>query len=340
MSFKPPFCPRYACPSLTSDAPWSYRRNGRYKRACDGRIVQRYRCDECNGGFSSQTFRTDYRHKKPWLNVAIYKLLISKVTLRQAARILDVNKKAVPLRVPLLGSIAKAVHEHLAPGRTEAAFTDAEFQLDELETFAHSRRNNPLTVPVLIHCDSFFVVHTEVAPMPRRGGLGRDEKEPEVLDEAQERERREGSKKAVGACCERLGALVPPAAKARVATDQKSTYPGLLAKALGERLVHSTTHSKEPRGTENPLFKINLTLAMMRDGLSRLVRRTWAASKLEPRLRNHLWIWTAWRNYMRGKTNACRHETPAMAIGVCEGKVAMKDFFLWRAPFVAALFRG
>jgi hypothetical protein len=39
---------------------------------------------------------------------------------------------------------------------------------------------------------------------------------------------------------------------------------------------------------------------MMRDGISRLVRRSWGASKLRARLELHAWIWVVWRNYVRG----------------------------------------
>ena len=334
MPFEPPRCPASACPSHRHPRAWRYRRNGTYPRACDGRRVQRFVCRACGLHFSTQTFR----HKKPLLNLALFDLLVSKVTLRQAARVLRVNYKAVALRLPLLGEVAHALHDHLAPRRSPHGFVAGRFLLDELETYADSRRNNPLTVPVLIHAESFFVVHTEVGPLPRRGGRGRDEREPPEMDENERMERNRGSRAAVGACCERLARLAPEKGDVVVATDEKLGYPGLLRRALGERLVHEQTNSKEQRSWRNPLFRINLTLAMLRDGVSRLVRRTWAASKLEERLRDHLWIWIAWRNYVRGMTNACWGRTPAMRVGVCRRKLRAADIFRWRGAFVPALF--
>ena len=66
------------------------------------------------------------------------------------------------------------------------------------------------------------------------------------------------------------------------------------------------------RDRANPLFAINHTLAMLRDGVSRLVRRSWAASKRSRKLQLHLWIWACWRNYVRGITNRAPRVTPAM----------------------------
>jgi hypothetical protein len=89
------------------------------------------------------------------------------------------------------------------------------------------------------------------------------------------------------------------------------------------------------RNYSNPLFPINHTLAMMRDGVSRLVRRSWAAAKLRERLELHLWIWVAYRNYVRAITNEARHVTSAMALGIDSGKWKRREMLAWRV-FVAA----
>jgi hypothetical protein len=43
--------------------------------------------------------------------------------------------------------------------------------LDELETFEHSRRLSPVTMPVLIERKSYFIVDLQTAPLPCRGRL-------------------------------------------------------------------------------------------------------------------------------------------------------------------------
>ena len=228
------------------------------------------------------------------------------------------------------------MHSKLAPMRSSDELTGG-FLMDELETYAESRRNNPLTVPVVIHRDSFFVVSTEVGPLPRRGGKGRDERTPDPLDEEERAERNAGSRIAVGLCCEDLAEFTKGMKRVLVRTDEKRTYPRLLRKALGDGTLHYTTPSKCPRDTWNPLFRINLTLAMMRDGISRLVRRTWAASKRESRLWYHLWVWIAYRNYIRGMTNGQRHRTPAMQLGITTQPLTFDELMQWRAEYVSDL---
>lgn len=337
MPFQPPCCPSPDCRSQLPGAPFDYANAGTYVRRVDGRIVQRFRCRACSKRFSEQTFRADYRHKKPHLNDALYPLLVGKMTHRQSARTLGCNRKAVERRIPLLGKIARAVHERLAPDRNGAAFLQGGFVLDEQETYAESRRNNPLTTPALVHRNSFFVVHTEVGPLPRRGGKGRDEAPPRPLSPEERAVRNAGSKVAVAACCAALVELVPESGTIFVASDKKSIYPKLLQKAFGARLVHDRTHSKQVRNRWNPLFAANHTFAMLRDGVSRLVRETWAASKRAARLRHHLWVWVSYRNYIRGMTNKRWSETPAMAIGACERKLGINELLEWQPAYVAEL---
>ena len=92
--------------------------------------------------------------------------------------------------------------------------------------------------------------------------------------------------------------------------------------------VRYSSRAKRDRG--NPLFPINHTLAMLRDGVSRLVRRSWAASKRRSKLELHLWIWACWRNYVRGITNKARHVTPAMAAGLERRPFRKDELLAWR----------
>jgi hypothetical protein len=71
---------------------------------------------------------------------------------------------------------------------------------------------------------------------------------------------------------------------------------------------------------------------MMRDGISRLVRRSWAASKLRERLREHLWLWVCYRNYVRGITVKAPRVTPAMVAGLRSETVSVSELLRWRWP--------
>ena len=328
MRFKPAHCPYSRCPSRIAGrfqaTPW-----GTFQRKCDGRPAQRFRCRACQRTFSSQTFRLDYRLQRPYLHLDLWPLLISKVTHRQAARVLACTRKAVALRLDRLGNHCRQFHEALL-AQEPGGLRDGPFQLDELETYEHRRRLQPLTVPVLIHRHSYFVVHAEVAPLPCRGGLRPKERlEKERLEQLLGK-RRSGSRGAVEACLGALAGVLGKRSSEVLETDFKATYPGCIQRALGPWFGQKRTPSTLPRDRKNPLFPINHTLAQMRDGISRLVRRTWAASKQEARLRHHLWIWICWRNYVRGVTNEAPHTTPGMIVRATQRKLGREEILRWR----------
>jgi hypothetical protein len=134
----------------------------------------------------------------------------------------------------------------------------------------------------------------------------------------------------VSECFEVLKQITPPEGQVRVGTDEKPTYRTILKKKFGTRLVHQRTHSKEPRTIKNPLFLVNHTFAMLRDGLGRLVRRNWGATKERLKLEWHLWLYIGWRNYVRPITNKRPHETAAMVAGLAPRMLQVNELLQWR----------
>jgi transposase-like protein len=329
MLFIPRRCPLPDCPSRTS-RHFRWRRKGRFQRLCDGRSVPRFTCLECRRTFSSQTFRLDYRLRKPHLHLVLFKDFVSKSTLRQSARTLACTRRTVAHRLSLLGRHCREFHEARLSRTGAAGGIGGTFQLDELETFEHSRRLKPLTLPVLIERRSYFVLHAACAPLPCRGGLSPALRAKKEAQEQRFGKRRSGSLAAVRkswACLERVHRR---GGRVDVQTDKKSSYVASLLRTFGDRVRHERHSSKAARNYSNPLFPINHTLAMMRDGISRLVRRTWAAAKLAERLEWHVWIWIAYRNYVRGITNRARHVTPAMALGIERRRWKREELLAWR----------
>jgi transposase-like protein len=313
MRFDPPLCPYPACPSRARGC-FRFARWGHYLRKCDGRSAQRFRCLECRRTFSAQAFRLDYRLHRPRLHLDLWSHLVSKTTHRQAARMLGCSRRAVAHRLELLGDHCRAFHFERLRRLAEGGGVDGAWQLDELETYEQDRRLQPLTVPVLIHRSSCFVVGVDVAPLPCRGGLSGKNRLRKAARERQFGLRRSGSRAAVERCLALLSSLTEGRV-VRVETDRKQTYPAILRQVLGGSHRHVCTRSTVKRDRPNPLFPVNHTLAQLRDGVSRLVRRTWAASKRAMRLGWHLWIWICWRNYVRGVTNEAPLTTPAMILG-------------------------
>jgi hypothetical protein len=297
--------------------------------------VQRFVCLECRRFFSIQTFRLDYRLRKPRLHLALFRDFVSKTTMRQSARTLSCSRRTVAHRLQLLGAHCRALHEARLEKARAAGGLRGTFQLDELETFEHSRRLQPITVPVLIERKSYFVVHAESARLPTRGNLS-----PALRAKKAERERlfgkrRSGSVLAVSRALATLERVHVPHEPVELVTDRKHSYVSCAERAFGVRVVHRRFSSKARRDHRNPLFPINHTLAMMRDGISRLVRRTWAASKLRARLDAHMWIWIVYRNYVRAITNRATHTTPAMALGIEARKGSVEELLAWRIRVLA-----
>jgi hypothetical protein len=337
-NYSPRHCPNAACPSRTSATSFEFQKKGRYLREVDRRSVQRFQCSVCGRCFSSQTFRIDYRYHRPRLHLVLFPRLVAKCSLRQAARELCCHRDSILIRLARLGPHAHWVNiafleQHRARGQT----LENDFQLDELETFEVDRRLFPVTVPVLVQAHSRFVVHLETATLPARGNLRpRDQAR---LAKAEERhgKRESKSKEAVTACFNRLKALLKDDANVVVWTDKKATYPAILRDVFGERVEHLTVHSKDPRGMQSPLKFINSTFAMLRDGLGRLVRKSWGYSKLRRNLAWHMWIWALYRNFVREWVNRERGTCSAQVLGIVSRRLTGDELLEWidRLPSAA-----
>src|SRR4249920_745257 len=325
MIFRPPFCPREHCPSHAG-APFAYRDRGYFHRRCDHRTVQRFRCLACQQSFSEQTFRLSYRLKRPELLAPFFLDRVSKVSHRKSARIHPCSRSTEERQFRRLSAHCRGFHA-LRLEEIEASGGLGEvFSLDELETYEHNRRQKPLTVPILIEHASGFVIDTRVGTLPARG-RSRQRPVPAVAQGGELR--KSESVEVVQAAFERLEAVSPKDRPLTVLTDMKTSYERILRNLFGARCLHRRIHSTLPRDPMNPLFAINHTLARVRDGVSRLVRRTWCGTKSRRWLAGHLAIWTCYRNYVLRRTNRV-WETPAMALGTQDKFWQVDELLRWR----------
>jgi hypothetical protein len=310
MPERPVACPRADCPSH-SGKPFTYQCRGSFSRLCDRRTVQRFQCMTCSRGFSEQTLRVDWRLKRPELLALFFIDRISKVTHRQSARNHACSRSTEERHFRRLSGHCKAFHAARLAEIKARGGLGRTFLLDELETYEHHRTEKPVTVPVLIERESGFVIDTRVGMLPARGKRGKAR--APAVDGAEPR--KSESREMVHASFEVLLETAPREGQIRVLTDKKESYALSLKKIFGARCEHLRTISTRRRDVTNPLWPINHTLARLRDGISRLVRKTWAASKLRRWLAGHLDIWVCYRNYVRWRTNKTAGVTPAMALG-------------------------
>ena len=114
-------------------------------------------------------------------------------------------------------------------------------------------------------------------------------------------------------------------------SDQKASYATIAAEVFGERVKHETTAGTRIRTTHNPLFPINTTAAMTRDNMGRLRRRSWLATKSRQCLRDHLSIFTAYRNYVRRRLNRDEEaHTPAQILRLLPRNLHPHEVLAWR----------
>ncbi len=335
MSFQPAFCPHPCCPS-SRGTPFTYHQRGFFQRRCDKKIVPRFLCLACSRGFSEQTFRVNYRLKRPQLLKPLYDDRISKVTHRQSARNHACSRTTEERHFRRISLHCEAFHglrldEVVARGGIEGVFS-----LDELETYEHHRTQKPVTVPILIERESGFVIDARVGTLPARGKLGdararRPAREGEGEGNSDgDGPRKSESRRVVKDALNRLREFSPKDRPLCVLTDRKQSNASLLQELFGERCRHERTSSTRRRYPSNPLWPINHTLARLRDGISRLVRETWAAAKKRRWLAGQLAIWICYRNYVRGRTNREPETTPAMALGVQRVRWEVPQLLEWR----------
>ena len=162
MLFVPPRCPNPACDRHLNPTPGFFVRRGYYQPACRRERVPRFRCRTCNRGFSRQTFRQDYRDRRPADNAILFMLLASGVGLRQAGRVLKMNARSVQDKKCKMARMLALLHENLSQTLPKGSC----FLLDEEETY-EGASIRPLTMPVMIEKETWFVVATAVGSIRR-----------------------------------------------------------------------------------------------------------------------------------------------------------------------------
>jgi hypothetical protein len=287
--------------------------------------VPRFKCRVCGRGFSRQTFRLDYRDKRPELNAPLFGLLASGVGLRQAARVLRMGVGPVQRKFRKIGRHLRMLNRNLLSGLP----AHRTLLLDEMESFEH-RSITPLTIPVLIDRSSKFVIAVDVAPIRRVARKGSRRQRRLERYEAKAGKRQDHSRNCVRRVFGRMQRLLQ-GRSADLVTDEKQLYARLCERRFSGQVIHSTVSSKLPRTAYNPLFAINLTDAMLRDNNGRLRRRSWLVSKHRRFLRLQLEIFAAYRNWHRRRHNDDVEDfTPGVALKLAPRRIEDDELVAWR----------
>ncbi len=330
--FKPPRCPYRSCGMHLEPHPSAFRPHGHYRARCRPHPIPRFRCGACWRTFSRQTFRADFRDHRPDLNTRLFQSLASGIGLRQSARNLGLSRRCCELKFRKIARHLRRLNLNLRGPLLDGS----SFQFDELESFEGRRNTRPLSVPVLIERDSRFVVWAESATIRPRGKMTEARRRALARDETRLGKRRDQSRSRALRTLKRGADMAGKLGRVVLETDKKSSYAALAQQAFGKgRLRHSTTSSRLPRTTDNPLFAINQTEAIARDLMGRLRRQSWLASKKRRYLDLALQIFASYRNYVRRRFNTDDF-SPAQQLGFVPRRLSESELISWRQDWERA----
>jgi hypothetical protein len=281
-----PSCPNSDCVNHTAKGSHWYVKYGYYKPKGSGQRTARFKCKECGKLFSSNTHKATAYQKKRSINGRLFELLVSGVSLRRAAELLEVEYNTVLLHFDYLADAAQKEHtKFLLTFKTEYV------QVDELKTFVHARPKC-VSVPMAVRVKTGQILGGfDIARMPAKGKLA----DIGVSKYAWTTDER--SAKFQGMLNSFVGCLKPSVTfKCDSNPNFKKWITAVVPHAKLEQVIGKT--KKQPAGTPKDYdeLTINNTFARMRHDMNRLARKTWSTSKAIHGLEKHLWLYVAWNN--------------------------------------------
>ncbi len=280
-----------SCPNKSCAFPLFIIRDGTFRRGEDSKMIQRFRCKTCGQRFSHATFSEFYRQKKRRINTPLLKLLASGVSQRRAAILLNVNRRTVERKFPLLARRSRNLNESYLRKFRGRIFN---LQLDDLITKENSKLK-PLSVSIAVDEDRRLILGAEVSQIPAFGRLSK-------LAIKKYGYREDQQLQGLTRLFQRLIPMVSP--EVLIKSDEHQRYPGFISAYL-PKSKHKQFKSERgciagqgelKKVQFDPLFIVNHTCAMLRANVNRLMRKTWCTTKDPRRLKDHLDIFIYFYN--------------------------------------------
>jgi hypothetical protein len=332
--FRPPFCPRPECADhrLTPPARYRYVRNGYYRRKCDRRRIQRYRCKRCGGGFSQQTFSVTYCMKRPDLLPVVANWLASGASLRRIARCHGgqhperaCHPSSIPRIARRIGSQCLLVLEDC---HRQLAAVDEPMVFDHFESFV-GMQENALAVATPVGKKSWYVYGLE--PAWHRQATAGSRRCPRVGSSPGEIAR--SVRRMLDALLEKL----PANARLELISDDHGEYPRTIARHPERGRIRLSTYANPrerrrgrpreaaARARDAALFPTDLLHMLQRNWLAEHRRETIAFGRRGEALLERLAIHAVGRNLVQ-RISERRNDptTPAMRLELTERP------WLWR----------
>ena len=293
-----PKCPNSNCRKLSS--PSKIIKDGTFKRACDSRLIQRFRCKICGTRFSSATFSLEKYQKKRRVNPILFRLLASGVSMRRASLILGLNRKTVHRKFDYLAKKSSLRQKKFLKNFESPTTKIQHIQIDDLVTIEHTKLK-PVFVSLAVDVHSRFIIGAEVSTVGAFGHLAK-------ISVKKYGKRKNTHNEGLTRLFETLEPIV--SSRALIESDEHKNYPPHVRKYFPKSNFNTYQSIRgciagqgELKKTANdPLFVINHTCAMLRANINRLIRKTWCTSKNNIMLKKHLDIFIAYYNleYLKG----------------------------------------
>ena len=333
--FRPRFCPSARCDDHRLDRSQRYRyvRNGFYRRQCDRRRIQRFKCKRCKTGFSQQTFSVTYCMKRPDLLLPVANWIVSGVILRRLARSLNGLRPDHPCHPSTvarlsrrIGSQCLLVHEELR--RDLRPITEA-IVTDHFETFA-GMQENALSVATPVGARSWFVYALE--PAWHRQTTAAARRRPRVAPSP-------GSiARSVVRVLDTLLDKVPDGEVLHLISDQEPNHRWAVARHRQRHRIRYRAYRNPPhRRVDQPrdadtierdmaMFPVDLLHTLSRTWLSDHHRQTIAFAKRGEAVLERLAMLAVFRNLVqRSSERRDDRVTPAMRLGLTDRPWAWRD---------------
>ncbi|AGH96435.1 hypothetical protein [Pseudobdellovibrio exovorus] len=267
-------------------------KTGFFFRKSDSKYIQRWKCPACLRTFSTATNSLCFAQKKRRLNPLIQQYLIGKVSQRRISVFLNINRKTVARKVIFLG------HKHrLSRFRYLKKYQKVKaqkVQFDDMITFEHTKCK-PVAISILVEEKSRKILDFEVSAIAANGRLAE-------ISRKKYGKRKDYRRSGWETLFARNQKFVDK--KAHFKSDEYPLYRDALKKYFPDS-THEQFKGRKgcvvgqgelKAGGLDPLFALNHSAAMIRDGLGRLVRKTWCTTKRLDRLRDQLDIYIDYHN--------------------------------------------
>ena len=280
------------CPNCKTENARVKRKGFFFKKAGRTHRVQRFFCNDCKRGFSSQTGKLSYRDHKVHLYEQVLRAGCAGVSQRRMAEMLNIHPDTLAKKLVRVSS-----HVQKKNLSKLSSFKAKHIMFDEMETFEHTKCK-PLSIAIAVEEKTRRIIGLEVASMPAKGKLAGISRKKYGL-------RVDERSKALESLFEKIKISAPNLASLK--SDKCPRYPKFSKKYFAEvdhkvfkgRRACVVGQGELKAGGFDPLFWLNHTCAMVRDNLKRLVRKTWCTTKKPAMLQCLLNIYQYYHNAKR-----------------------------------------